>query len=129
MSVLQTLIVNSCDTLKLLLSLLDKSVPIKVIIPLCTPHKCLCEKHIRATVSLDLPYRVAIFPDKRYNARVITENVAVQKNSFFNRMGTVYYKNSHQIKKFAECELPDDIAELEVERKKIRSSAVEGSFF
>uniref|UniRef100_A0A0N5BBN5 FBD domain-containing protein n=1 Tax=Strongyloides papillosus TaxID=174720 RepID=A0A0N5BBN5_STREA len=129
MSVLQTLIVNSCDTLKLILSQLDKSVPIKVIISLCKPHKCLCEKHIRAAASLDLPYRVAIVPDKKYNAQVITENVAVQKNSFFNRIGTVYYKNSHQIKKFAKCELPDDIAELEVERKKVRSSAAEGSFF
>uniref|UniRef100_A0A0N5C9G5 FBD domain-containing protein n=1 Tax=Strongyloides papillosus TaxID=174720 RepID=A0A0N5C9G5_STREA len=128
-SSLQTLIVSSCDTLKLLLSPLEKNVPLKVIVSLCKPHKCVCEKHIRATSQLDLPFKIVIVPDRRYNGQAITQNATVQKNLFFHRMGTIYYKNSHWIKTFAACEYPEDIAEIQSERKKMRLTAASESIF
>uniref|UniRef100_A0A0N5C2W7 Nop domain-containing protein n=1 Tax=Strongyloides papillosus TaxID=174720 RepID=A0A0N5C2W7_STREA len=125
LSSLQMLIVSGCDTLKLLLSSLDKNIPLKVIVSLCKPHKCLCKKHIRATSQLDLPFKIVIVPDRRYNGQAITQNATVRKNLFFHRMGTIYYKNSHWIKTFAECEYPEDIAEIQGERKE---DALHGSF-
>uniref|UniRef100_A0A0K0FAW9 Disease resistance protein n=1 Tax=Strongyloides venezuelensis TaxID=75913 RepID=A0A0K0FAW9_STRVS len=82
MSVLQTLIINNCDTLKLLLSQTDKNVPIKIIVSLCKSQKYVCEKHIRAVSHLNLSFRIVIVPDRKYNSRLITENVAVKRTPF-----------------------------------------------